>query len=289
LREQLPESLLQRCDALIARDKAMLLWSSRQTIPISKELCENLQMIHAVLADPLVQWAAPIAHLIPRDHHFETIGDASTLGGGAHCQKLEYWLDVVWSDKVSQATKLAPSHHDFVHINCLEFIVVILQVAAAIEFFKDANSLCLRHYFPKAVPAHPIMLCQTDNTSAMAWTNRLSAASPKSQSLIAILAALLRRTNIGLTAQHIPGKTNILADFISRPSNYSLLHPARTEQIFQQHELLRTWRYFRPSPKLVRLLNWSLFNKLPPGLPSLPKTLGQFVLDASTISCSCII
>jgi hypothetical protein len=290
LQEQLPESLLHRCDALIARDKAMLLWSSRRKIPISRELRESLQTIQTILADPLVHWATPIAHLIPRDHHFESVGDASTLGGGAHCQQLQYWFDVVWSEKVCQATKLAPCHHDFVHINCLEFVVVILQVAAAIEFFRDGtNSPILRQFFPQGVPDHPIMLCQTDNTSAMAWANRLSAASTKSQGLIAILAALLRKTNIGLTAEHIPGETNILAVFISRPSNYSLLHPARTEQIFQQHELLRTWRYFRPSPKLVRLLNWSLFNKLPPGLPSLPKTLGQFVLDASTISCSCII
>jgi hypothetical protein len=133
-------------------------------------------------------------------------------------------------------------------------------------------------------------VCPTDNTSAEVWSNRLSAAaSPTGQPLIALYAEMLRTSFISLNSQHIPGEQNILADFLSRPSNFDLSHSDRIAQIFQQHDTLRTWYYFRPTQELTQLLGLLLFSDSPWALPSLPKNLGHFVPDARTTTCSCII
>jgi hypothetical protein len=287
LQEQLPEPLMQRLSSLIARDKAELLWSSRTLIEMSADLRRSLILIHSTLVNPQFHWGTPIAHLVPRDHHFESFGDASFTGGGAHCAQLKIWFDVVWSPRVRRAVTLKPSSKDFVHINCLEFIMVILQLAACRVRLTDPQC---HHNFPNGrIPTHPVMLCRTDNTSAEAWSNRLSAASNKGQSLIALYAEMLRTCSLSLNSQHIPGEQNILADFLSRPSNFDLSHSDRITQIFQQHDTLRTWNYFRPSQELTQLLGSLLFSDSPWALPSLPKNLGHFVPDARTTTCSCII
>jgi hypothetical protein len=163
--------------------------------------------------------------------------------------------------------------------------MVILQLACWVWLIDPQ----CQQRFPNGILFHPVMLCRTDNTSAEAWSNRLSAASPKGQSLIAIYAEMLRTSSICLNSQHIPGEQNILADFLSRPSNFDLSHSDRIAQIFQQHDTLRTWHYCQPNQELTQLLGSLLFSDSPWALPSLPKNLGHFVPDARTTTCLCII
>jgi hypothetical protein len=98
----------------------------------------------------------------------------------------------------------------------------------------------------------------------------------------------MRTAPLGINCEHIPGVDNVLADFLSRPSNSDLLLSTRIEQLFQKHPSMRTWLFFLLSPKLLRLLHSLLFTEPLQGLPLLPKNLGRFVPVESIASNSLI-
>jgi hypothetical protein len=231
------------------------------------------------------QITATLGFIILRDPHFTSVGDASGVAGGAYCAFLMFWFDIMWSDRVRKSIALPAKHKDYVHINSLEFIVVILQLAAVIVRLETLTQTQRAALFPSGIPAQPILLSLTDNTAAVKWSNRVTTKSLQGQQLIGIVAELLRTRNIGLNANHIPGVKNVLADYISRPTKLKLSHSDRSGQIFQMHASARTWDYFLPSQDLLQSITCALYSKSTQGLPSLPKTLGRFVPAGSTISC----
>jgi hypothetical protein len=221
--------------------------------------------MHSVVADASIPLAQPIGFIIPRNPLAESKGDASGLGGGA---QLAYWFDVAWSEGVSRGITLPSSAPGFVHINSTKFVVVLLQLVA---FAVRLETLPIERrtiLLPAGIPAHPILLCFTDNTLAAAWANKVTSKSPQGQPLIG---------PIGLNTHHIPGIKSILADFISRPTHFALSHADQSEQIFWKHGSARTWDYFLPSPELLQSLSCLLSSAPTLDLPSLPKSLGQFV------------
>jgi hypothetical protein len=285
LERDLTPALLHRLDTLIARDKAQILWSSRAMIAMTINIRNSLNIILSSLLDPLHHWAQPIGFIILRDPHFTSLGDASGRAGGAYNAFLMFWFDIIWSARVRRSIALPSTHPDYVHINSLEFIVVILQVAAVVVRLDSLSTEQRTALFPSGIPAQPILLCLTDNTAAEKWSNKVTSKSLQGQQLIGILAELLRTRNIGLNARHIPGVENILADYISRPTNFNLSHSERSEQIYQMNASARTWDFFLPSPELLQSLTCALYSTPTQGLPSLPKNLGRFVPAGSTISC----
>ena len=132
IRDALSQAVMNCLSALIARDKATLLWSSKAQIILTQQVRSCLTTIHDKLADTSQCWAQLIGYIIPRDPHVISLGDASLTGGGACCEHLAYWFNIVWSPRVCCGVKEKADHADFVHINSLEFIVVLLQMAAAI-------------------------------------------------------------------------------------------------------------------------------------------------------------
>ena len=289
IRTQLPPALLDRLSTLIARDKAALLWSSRTKLVITQSIRAALTTIHGVMADATVRLAQHIGFIIPRNPVAESRGDASGLGGGAYCEQLAYWFDITWSERVRRGITLPSSAPGFVHINSTKFVVVLLQLVA---FTVRLETLAIDRraiLLPAGIPTHPILLCFTDNTPAEAWANKVTSKSLQGQPLIGVLAALLRARPIGLNTHHIAGAENILANFISRPTNFALSHADRSEQIFRRHASARTWDYFLPSPELLQSLSYLLSREPTLDLPSLPKNLGRFVPAGSTISCSPVI
>ena len=289
IRAQLPPALLDRLSTLIARDKAALLWSSRTKLVITQSIRAALTTIHSVISDATVRLAQPIGFIIPRDPLAESRGDASGLGGGAYCEQLAYWFDITWSERVRKGITLPSSAPGFVHINSTEFVVVLLQLVAFTVRLETLTTARQAILLPAGIPAHPILLCCTDNTPAEAWANRVTSKSPQGQPLIGVLAALLRARPIGLNTNHIAGSDNILADFISRPTHFALSHADRSEQIYRKHASARTWDYFLPSQELLQSLSYVLSSAPTLDLPSLPKNLGRFVPAGSTISCSPVI
>jgi hypothetical protein len=281
----LTPAVMHRLAGLIAGEKAQILWSSRAPISMNANIRTSLHTILASLRDPLHRWAQPIGFIIPRDPHFESVGDASGLAGGAYCESLMFWFDITWSARVRHSMAMPATHKASVHINSLEFIVMIIQLAAVIVRLETLTEAQRLAFFPSGIPAQPILLSFTDNISAKKWSNKLTSKSLQGQQLISIVAELLRTKNIGLNSKHIPGVENILADSISRPTHPNLSHSERSEQIFLMHASARTWDYFLPSPEFLQNISCALYNESTPGLPKLPKTLGRFVPAGSIISC----
>ena len=286
LTKQLTPQLMKRLNSLIAKEKAAFLWNNNVKLTMTHAIRNTLATIRTVLQDDTKQWIQPIGFIIEQDAHVITLGDASGHGGGAYCERLSFWFEIVWSKRVTENFNRRPTNESTVHINSLEFIVVILQYVATAVQLETLPGHLRASVFPNGMPAQPVMLCRTDNTAAESWANKVNSQSAQGQRLIGALAELLRTTNLGLNAKHIAGTENVLADFISRPTHFNLPFSQRAEQIYQKHELARTWDYFLPSHELLQSLSSLLFSGQSEGLPSLPKNLGRFVPAGSTISCS---
>ena len=67
---------------------ATALWASKQAYPLDTYVLRELRDIHRSLTTE--DWKIYIPQMIPRDHHFESIGDASLIGGGAFSTDLCY-------------------------------------------------------------------------------------------------------------------------------------------------------------------------------------------------------
>jgi hypothetical protein len=278
----LPKNLERRLLPLIARDKALLLWHSKATFAIPAEVKQDLALIQGWLRDPAVKWERSVAHWILRDPTFVSAGDASQVAGGALTEELTFWFDVHWSARVRHGCQLRPSDPGYIHINRLEFIVVLLQLAACIVALETgyAYSVC-----GDTLPEMSHLLIWTDNTASKSWANRVTTSSRLAQPLLGILSGLLRRSSIGFDTGHIAGISNDGPDFISRPDRapeLALTHFHRSQQIITNDRRLKSWAFFRPSHEFTSLLASTLFSGRWAAPPNLPKNLGHFEPTVST-------
>ena len=112
---------------------AALLWNKKSKIAISEPVTFELAHLKNLLTDPTYKREMSIAHVVPRDPQFTTsFGDACLTGGGAFCHDLNFWLDIHWSNETQ-----AGLQNNTIHINVMEFIVVILQLSAAIALEEN--------------------------------------------------------------------------------------------------------------------------------------------------------
>jgi hypothetical protein len=102
--------------------------------------------------------------------------------------------------------------------------------------------------------------------------------------MVYLYAALLERTSIAVACTHIAGKTNSLADFISRPPTHLPSPAMHHQQIFAKEPKLASYRYFRPHPELLSNLKSRLFSEQWTTTTTLPKQLGQFEVAGSITS-----
>ena len=278
----LPAALMTRLSHLVLRGHAKLLWNSRAESRVTPPLRSELQAIYNDLRDYSSDWSISLGHYVPRVPHIQTLGDASELGGGAHNPTMQIWFYLLWSDRIRKGVKLRDTDDpNYVHINCLEFIVVILQLVAIIVACDTLPPDTLRAIFKSGrIPAEPIVLAWCDNTSAESWANRVSSKSLKGQNLVRIYAELLRSTHLGFNCDHISTQENGKADFISRVTSPTLSHAEWCEQIFQNLGYMRSWNFFLPSQELLQLLSSALFSAPWQVPPKLPKNLGRLVPDA---------
>ena len=273
--KQLPRHLKDRVGSLVARDKAMLLWSTRQRFTVDPVMLSSITQLLTYVEDNDSPWEVPLGLIIPREPHFWSRGDASLTGGGAYCPGLRFWFDIIWSPKTAKGTRLRPSQPGYVHINSLEFIVVILQLAA-IRTRLDAMAAGEANlYFPAGVPHIPVWFGETDNSVSCSWENRATARTSQGQGLVTVYAELLRTTLVHTQCRHLAGVDNVVADDISR-NDFSLPSDLRCSQLFLKHPSLRSLDIFLPSPILVQLLISLLYSE-PVSVPcSLPTVLGRF-------------
>ncbi|KAI2504004.1 hypothetical protein MHU86_10437 [Fragilaria crotonensis] len=164
LSAQLPKELHNRLDSLIARDIAALLWRTKTTIPIPQSVTFELKQLHQHLADITRPWSISIGHVVPRVPQFTSLGDACRMGGGAFCHELKFWFDIVWSPQTR-----ALFDEGRIHINLLEFTVVLLQLAAAIVRSEDTPAIT-------SMPPLSKLLIRTDNSPSRNWAHKYRLA-----------------------------------------------------------------------------------------------------------------
>ncbi len=118
---------------------------------------------HALSPDSEIQFKTPIAHLILRIPTASIVGDSSITACGGYSVTLKFWWHLSFPEIIVVKTLLHlkdNSNKSFISINCLEYVTIILNYCASIILFAT-NKLNDN--------PHPVVLCMTDNTTALNW------------------------------------------------------------------------------------------------------------------------
>ena len=99
------------------------------------------------------------------------------------------------------------SDRTFISINCLEYVTIILNYCASLVTFASSKV---------NNDPYPVVLCVTDNTSALNWTLHISNRSIIGRALARFFCGLLIGSNVGVNAKWISIIENVIADKILR-------------------------------------------------------------------------
>jgi hypothetical protein len=134
-------------------------------------------------------------------------------------------------------------------MNCLEYVTIIINYCASKAVFESKKV---------TDDPHPVVLCVTDNTSALNWTLHTSKKSIIGRALARFFCGLLIGSNVGVNAKCISTTKNVIADKISRlKSTNPTSSPSLTydySNLQQEHKELKACSFFHPSPKLLLLI-----------------------------------
>jgi hypothetical protein len=125
----------------------------------------------ALPPDSGIKFETPIAHLIPRTPAASIIDDNSLLACGGYSITLKFWWHLSFPKEVIERTLLHlknNSDETFISINCLEYVTIIINYCASKAVFESKKI---------TNDPHPVVLCVTDNTSALNWTLHTSKKS----------------------------------------------------------------------------------------------------------------
>ena len=280
-----PQEIRRRFTWLHATDQARFLWRSKQKINIPAACQESLQPAIAYLraggtCEP------PIGHLIKnRDYAFDgNTSDASHSGIGVSIPALKTFCFVPYSHGLYLRTKLDKSHKDYVHINTLEYLGVLLVSIIV-------NDLHSTH--PEQHPPVPTLRTYCDNTSAIAWWMKASTKSTLGRRAVMASAAFRLGAQVGSTVAYIKGEDNVVADTISRPHElfphpnnpyHTHSFPTLLAQVCLRQKHLASWTIFLPGAELHSLLVSTLSSDSKAALQRPREKLGQYVTAASISS-----
>jgi hypothetical protein len=178
---------------------------------------------------------------------------------------------------------LPQKHPDKLQINALEFVGVIVTFVILSEWYRGRES---------QFPPHPVASILCDNTSAVAWCQKMSTNSTIGQNLLRLFAEFRLLSPIGIVASHIAGVDNTLADFLSRPCDlYSppLTSPSdrmvfsHIQQACLKKKELASWKVFLPTPELLSALCSMLSSNANWERPKSPRNNGVFDQCASIL------
>jgi hypothetical protein len=112
-----------------------------------------------------------------------------------------FLFGVMWSPKDRHAiTDLGPSDPGYVHIKCLEFAIILLQLVAIIICLSRLTFDPQQALLPDGLPAPPVLLVCSDNTSSIACTSKVSFKCPQAQQVIALYTEVLCLSNVSLNS-----------------------------------------------------------------------------------------
>ncbi len=172
---------------------------------------EELNFISKALKpDSGIVFETPIAHLIPQIPIASIIGDSSLLSCSGYSTTLKLWWHLLFPPKVIARTPLPlkdNSDKSFISINRREYVTIILNYCASLIVFAT-------HKIND--DPHPIVLCVTDNTSALDWTLHMSKKLIISHALARYFCGLLIGSRVGINAKWISTIDNKIANKIVR-------------------------------------------------------------------------
>ena len=130
-------------------------------------------------------------------------------------------------------------------------------------------------------PSFPTLLNWTDNTTSKSWIKKAATKTMKGKALQRILCLIMINNPVGITAEHIAGINNILADAISRifSQNNSTLS---FKKLMQEFPMMKSRNRFLQSQEFLSALYSELLEVREPGL-CLPKTLGHFTQEKNIL------
>ena len=98
----------------------------------------------------------------------------------------------------------------------------------------------------------PVIRCALDNVIAKANINKGTVRSPHARTLLKIFASIAHYSDVWLNTVIIPGKLNIMADFLSRNVTSFEQHPHETfRTFFSLHPQMASSGHFLPSRRLA--------------------------------------
>ena len=239
-------------------------FKSSEAYKSNQTLNEEIELLRSWL-DPSsdIMWETPIHHIIEREPFAEAAADACLIGAGGFSLILRVWWHYTWPSWVINRTKLFLENNksgNFISINVLEYIAVIINFAAAITIFESENV---------TDDPYPVLLNWCDNKSAISWTNHHCKESPAGRALGRMFCMLLINSDVGINAKYISSEDNVVADTISRISAIKSSNPdqsfdySKLKQTFPQ---LKPCREFQPSRELLSLIWRSVQTKKSPSL-----------------------
>jgi hypothetical protein len=153
---------------------------------IPKTMCREIEFLREALhPDSGIEWSTPIAHLIQRDPSAEGCSDACLEAGGGFSIKLRFIWFLTWPvDILYRTKKFLKNNKDgnFVSINMLEFISVILEYCAALTVFDTEDF---------TNDPWPVFLARCDNKSGVRWISHACMNSEIGRELGRFFCALL--------------------------------------------------------------------------------------------------
>ncbi|XP_022780164.1 uncharacterized protein LOC111321522 [Stylophora pistillata] len=199
-----------------------------QALKINKGDFDASMIISGSARADLNWWIANVHSSInPLDHHSPNVivySDASLTGWGGVCNGNT--ARGMWSDNEKDH-----------HINYLEIFACFLSL----------KSLC-------STQSHVHIQCMIDNTTAIAYINKMGGKMQKCNEITKQLWLWCMDRNIWLSAAHVPGKENTVADRESRISTNSDLEWQLNPQIFiplYHSGVNPRWTYLLPE-KIIR-------------------------------------
>jgi hypothetical protein len=138
------------------------------------------------------------------------IGDSSLLACGGYSVTLKFWWHLNFPKEVVERTLLHLkdiSDKNFISINCLEYVTIIIDYCAALTSLAS-NKI--------NNDPHPVVMCVTNNTSALNWTLHTSKKLVIGRALARLFCGLLIGSDMGINAKWISTIKNVTANKISR-------------------------------------------------------------------------
>ena len=263
-----------------------------QSYLINTTMRDELNFFRQALeSESSINFETPIAFLIPRTPAAELYGDSSLCSCGGYSMKLQYWWYLSFPKHIQEHTLLFikdDTDGSLISINCLEYVTIIINYCASVCAFSNKEM---------TNDPHPVVLCITDNTSALNWTLHTCKKSEIGRALARFFCGLLIDSNVGVNAKWISTTENAVADEISRikldSANHAHLPSINTfdfSTLQQKFQELNHCRFFQPSQELLSTIWEILSTKKCPDLSRVvklrPQDLGKLYTSPGQQECS---